>query len=470
MQTTKTQQFVNKFWDTSILPALSEYIRIPCVSPSLDVGWEKKGHIMRAAKFLEQWAKAQKIPGLKSKILKLPGKSPVLYIEIPGSGKNTVVFYGHLDKMPESGKWAEGLSAWKPVIKNNWLYGRGAVDDGYAFFSYIAAIKNLEAQKIPYNRCVLIIEACEESSSYDFPFYLKKLRSLIGKTELMICLDVAAGDYKKLWLTSALRGIVKATLTVKVLNEPVHSGTASGMIPSSFRVMRQLLSRLEDPITGKILLKSCHTKIPTEQKRAIKDLVKVAGKTIYTSFPMVKGLRPVSQNLSELLLNRCWRPALSITGAGGLPSLQEAGNVVRPETTLFLSLRIPPFCKPAKILHDLEKLFTHNPPYGATVIFKPIAASAGWANKKIATWLHHELHKVSKTYFGANMLQIGEGGSIGVIPMLNEAFPKAQVILTGVMGQETNEHAPNEKLPLAEAKKMICCISDILAKQYQNTQ
>jgi len=468
MNPQKTKYFINQFWRTSIMPAFKQYIRIPCKSPAFDHNWEKHGYLMQAAKLMAKWAEAQKIPGLKSKIFKTQGKSPVLYLEIPGHHKETTLLYCHLDKMPEIGHWSKGLHPWKAVIKNNRLYGRGTADDGYAFFAHIAAIKNLVEQKIPYNRCVLLVEAAEESSSCDLPHYLKKLRSVMGKVSLIICSDVGLHDDKRLWVTNALRGTIKATLSVKVLKGAAHSGTASGIIPSSFRVLRQLLDRIEDPMTGKSLLKSCHVTIPQEHKRAAQKLARLLGKTIYTVLPITTTIKPVTNNLSELLLNRTWRSTLCVTGIAGIPDLQNASNALRPETSAYLSIRTPPTVKPEKVVRELQKILTDNPPYNATITFTPHFHAAGWAATHIAPWLTQVLNHVSLSYFGKPMLQIAEGGNVGVIPLLNEMFPQAQIIPTGAMDMQSHEHAPDESLHLPTAHKITCCLSEILAAKYQH--
>lgn len=466
MQSQKTAQFVNKFWKDSILPTLAAYVRIPCKTPGLDPDWKKHGQLLKAAKLMAKWAEAQKIPGLKSKIIQNRGKTPLLYIEIPGAIKNSVLLYGHLDKMPETTGWSKGLGPWTPVIKGDRIYGRGTVDDGYALFSYIAAIKTLSEQKIPYGRCIIFIEASEESGCPDTPYYLKKLRQQIGKIDLIVCFDVAAGDYERLWLTTSLRGRVNGRLTVEILKGGVHSGIAGGVIPSSFRILRQLIARLEDANTGKILLKSCHTSIPKAHQQTTKALARLLGKDIYTSFPLAGNTKPITKNISELFLNQCWQPALCIIGAAGIPDLQNAGNIMRPFTTLQLSLRLPPLCNTIKVAKELEKFFTSHPPYGANVKFEFCSNAQGWAETHNQHWLDSALNTSSKTYFGKALLKIGAGGSIGAIPMLQQAFPHAQFILTGVSGPKSNEHGPNESLYLPAAKKITCCLTHILKEHY----
>lgn len=468
MNITAVKKITNRLWGNAVIPGLSEFIRIPAKSPAYDAKWQENGNLMAAANLLAHWAEAQNIPGLTYQILQLKNKTPCLYIDIPGysQSQSTNLFYAHLDKMPESKGWDSDLGPWKPVIKNNRLYGRGSVDDGYALFTLITALKVLEKKRIPYNRTVTIIEASEESGSYDLPIYLKHLHKKIGTPNLIMCLDVGCGDYEHLWCTSSLRGIVEGTLQVEILNEPVHSGAISGIIPSSFRILRQLLDRIENVKTGEVLLKSCKVTIPEFAKKQAKELGKYLGKTIYTDFPLLAGVAPTSKKLDELLLNRTWKPTLSIIGAEGLPRVQDAATVLRPMTALQLSLRIPPFCDPEKVTRELTQIFEKNPPNGAKIKFIPAPPMTGWAAPKTSKWLSDAIENASLKYFGKKPMFVSEGGSIGVMPILQQQYPEAQFFLTGAAGPNSNEHGPNESLHLPTAKKITCCLAEILAASY----
>lgn len=466
----QSMQFAKSFWEKSVMPAFVKYIRIPCKSPAFDANWQKTGYLVQAAKLLASWADAQKIPGLKSEVIQPRGKNPLLYVEIPGAGKKTTLLYGHLDKMPETTGWNQDLGPWKPVIKNNRIYGRGTADDGYAFFSAIAAIKLLIEQKTSYNRCVLIIESGEESGSPNFTYYLKRLRRKIGAVDTIISLDSPVGDYKRLWRTTSVRGAVIATLTVEVLKTGVHSGVAGGVIPSSFRILRQLLARIEDINTGTIKLRSCYTKIPAVYKRDAQILARVLGKAIYTALPLAKTIIPLTYDLAELVLNRYWRPTLSVVGSEGIPSISDAGSIIRPKTTIKFAIRIPPFCKPPAIIKELKTVLTRQPPYKATVNFAVVTSSYGWASTKTQPWLDQAIHHASKVYFNGNSLDIGCGGYIGVVPIFAQLFPKAQLVLTGVSGPDSNEHGPNESLFLPAAQKLTCSLAYILSEHYAHNK
>jgi acetylornithine deacetylase/succinyl-diaminopimelate desuccinylase-like protein len=462
--------FVGNLWDSEIVPQLSEYIRIPNKSPMFDAEWAAHGYMDRAVALMEAWARAQPIPGMQLEVVRLPGRTPLIFIEIPGQGDDTVLLYGHLDKQPEMTGWSDHLGPWTPVIEGDRLYGRGGADDGYAIFGSLAAIMALEAQGIPHARCVVMIEACEESGSYDLPYYVDHLAPRIGKPSLIVCLDSGCGNYDQLWLTTSLRGMTGGNLVVKVLEEGVHSGDASGVVASSFRILRRVLSRLEDEITGEIKPRELHVEIPAQRAAQAKRTAEILGDAVYSKFPLVDGMKPMAGDLCELVLNRTWRPALSITGVGGLPPLDSAGNVLRPYTAVKLSLRVPPTLDAVKGGEFVKKLLESDPPYGAKVTFDLEKAGSGWNAPELASWLEHSVDHASKEFFGAPVAYNGEGGSIPFMGMLGEKFPGAQFLITGVLGPHSNAHGPNEFLHIPTGKRMSMCVARVVADHYRASQ
>jgi acetylornithine deacetylase/succinyl-diaminopimelate desuccinylase-like protein len=380
MDTSRLTRYISDLWDAEIVPQLMDYIRIPNKSPMFDKDWVAHGHMDAAVKLMETWARTKlpALPGATLEVVRLEGRTPLIYIEVPGQNDDTVVLYGHLDKQPEMTGWSEGLGPWIPVLKGDKLYGRGGADDGYAIFGSLAALLALQEQGIPHARCVILIEACEESGSYDLPYYVDHLASRIGNPSLVVCLDSGCGNYEQLWLTTSLRGMTGGELTVQVLEEGVHSGDASGVVPSSFRILRELLSRLEDPETGRIKPKELYAEIPQQRIDQANVSAGVLGKEIYTKFPFVDGMHPVTEDLTELVLNRTWRPQLAVTGAEGMPPLDSAGNVLRPKTAVKLSLRVPPTLNGAKAGEFVKQLLEKDPPYGAKVSFKLEKDGSGW--------------------------------------------------------------------------------------------
>ena len=475
MDVAKLRKFVDQCWGDAIVPTLVEYIKIPNKSPAFDPDWAAHGYMEEAVRLFEGWARQRValLPGATLDIIRLPGRTPLMLIEVPGSGpdtnRDTVLLYGHLDKQPEMVGWAEGTGPWTPRIDGDKLFGRGGADDGYAMFGALAALLALREQAVAHARCVLIIEACEESGSYDLPFYIGHLAARIGRPSLVICLDSGCGNYDQLWLTTSLRGIAAGTLSVAVLDEGVHSGDASGVVPSSFRIVRQLLSRLEDEATGAVIPESLYAQIPAERLDQAKRAAAALGDTVHSKFPFAAGTRPMSDNLTELVLNRTWRPQLAVIGIDGLPKPGDAGNVLLPYTSAKLSLRLPPTLDAEAAGMTLQKLFETDPPDGARIAFAPDAAASGWNAPALAPWLEASLARASAAAFGAPPAYMGEGGSIPFMAMLGERFPAAQFVVTGVLGPHSNAHGPNEFLHLPTGRRITQVIAQVLADHHAKT-
>ena len=459
----KLTAFVADTWDREITPTLVDYIRIPNKSPAFDPDWMAHGHMEQAVGLFEAWAraKAAAVPGAVVEVVRLDGRTPVILIEIPGEGPQTLL-YGHLDKQPEMTGWAEALGPWIPVIRDGKLYGRGGADDGYAMFGALTAILALRDQNIAHGRCTILIEACEESGSYDLPAYVEHLALRIGSPSLVICLDSGCGNYDQLWMTTSLRGLTGGTLTVEVLEEGVHSGAASGVVPSSFRILRQLLSRIEDPDTGQVLPEAFSATIPPARIAQAHKAAQALGAEVWRALPFVPGMKPLTDDLAELLLNRTWRPQLAVTGAAGLPLPENAGNVLRPYTTAKLSLRLPPTLDAEAAGRALGQILTRDPPYGARITFTPDHPGSGWNAPSLAPWLEASLERASQATFGRPAAMIGEGGSIPFMAMLGQRFPDAQFVITGVLGPHSNAHGPNEFLHLQTGKNVTAAMALIL--------
>ena len=457
--------FIGALWDEAVTPTLVDYIRIPNKSPAFDPDWVAHGHMERAVDLLASWTSARlpALPGASLEVVRLEGRTPVTFIEVPGEVDDTVLLYGHLDKQPEMSGWSEGLGPWTPVIDGDRLYGRGGADDGYAMFGALSALLALRDQRVPHARCVILIEACEESGSYDLPAYVGHLAARIGDPSLVVCLDSGCGNYDQLWLTTSLRGLAGGVLRVDVLTEGVHSGDASGVVPSSFRILRQLLSRLEDEDTGEIRPSELHDQIPAERVAQAKVAAAALGKEVWAKFPFVEGMEPADDDLVELILNRTWRPELAVTGLAGAPEPVNAGNVLRPFTTAKLSLRLPPTADPAPAAKTLKDLLERDPPYGAKVSFKAEGVGAGWNAPPLAPWLADSIERASVAAFGRGVAMMGEGGTIPFMGMLGEKFPKAQFVITGVLGPHSNAHGPNEFLHLPTGKKVSAVVAMVLA-------
>jgi acetylornithine deacetylase/succinyl-diaminopimelate desuccinylase-like protein len=477
MDTQKNSDFIDRLWDAEVVPTLEAYIRIPNKSPAFDPDWEKHGHMDAAVALFEKWAR-EKLkafavvgkPGATLDVVRLPGRTPLIFIEVSGTAPGTVLMYGHLDKQPEMKGWTlfDGKvgGPWEPVIKDGRLYGRGGADDGYALFAALSALLALKHQGAPHARTVILIEASEESGSPDLPAYVEHLAALIGVPDLVVCLDSGCGNYRQMWLTTSLRGMLMADLTVRVLTEGVHSGDASGIVPSSFRIARQLLSRIENAETGAITLDALHVQVPADRLAQAKATADILGDEVWNKMPFAGGTRPMAEDGADLILGRSWRPQLAITAMDGYPLPRDAGSVLLPFTTLTLSMRLPPTCVPAAALAAMKKALEENPPHGAEVSFAPWSsksASSGWNAPALAPWLETALNKASNAAFGKPVAFMGEGGSIPFMAMLGAKFPQTQFVVTGVLGPHSNAHGPNEFLDIGYAKKLSAAVASVLA-------
>jgi acetylornithine deacetylase/succinyl-diaminopimelate desuccinylase-like protein len=464
--------FVEGKWDDEIVPALTDYIAIPAKSPAFDADWFEHGYLERVVADAARWAEQQRVRGLKLEIVRLPGRTPVIFFEASATraaSTESIVLYGHLDKQPEFEGWRSDLGPWLPKYENGKLYGRGGADDGYAIYASLCALAALDAQGIERPRCVGLIETCEESGSYDLLPYVDALRERLGDVGLVVCLDSGAGNYDQLWLTTSLRGLVGGSLEVEVLEEGVHSGSYGGIVPSSFRVMRQVFERLEDAATGHLLPARFHCAIPANRLSEADATARILGDEVWKPAPWACGqdgkpVLPITTDPREALLNSTWRPSLAVTGAQGLPPLASAGNVLRPRTAFKLSLRLPPLVDAARAVAELKALLELDPPYNAKVTFKPEASAAnGWNAPELAPWLAEALQLASQAHFGAACAFIGQGGTIPLMNILQAGFPKSQFVVCGVLGPKSNAHGPNEFLHVPYAKKLTASMAEIIA-------
>ncbi len=480
----QAQSQVARQWDDVIVPQLKEYIAVPAKSPSFDPDWAQHGHIDTVMRNAAAWVESQKVEGLKLEVIRLAGRTPVLFFEVPASNgqhghtpsAQTILMYGHLDKQPEFTGWRNDLGPWTPAYEDGKLYGRGGADDGYAVYASIAAIQVLKSQGVAHPRIVALVETCEESGSHDLLPYVDALRApgsnRLGDVALVICLDSGAGNYDQLWLTSSLRGMASGVLKVEILTEGVHSGDASGLVPSSFRIMRQVLDRLEDSATGRLLPASFHCEVPADRVAQAKATAAILGDEVYKRFPWAHYdcagsttfALPTTTDPLRALLNRTWSPTLSVTGADGFPAMQNAGNVLRPYTAFKLSLRLPPLVDAGQAVQQLKRLLEDNAPYQAKVTFESGGGATGWNAPSTAPWFEQALNHASQAHFGAACGYIGQGGTIPLMNMLSKGFPAAQMMVCGVLGPRSNAHGPNEFLHVPYAKKLTAAVAHVMAQ------
>ncbi len=469
---------ISGVWDASIVPQLTDYIRIPAKSPMFEPGWEGAGLLDTVVRNAADWVLAQQVAGLTAEVVRLPGRTPVLFFEIAATrpaSPQTVLMYGHLDKQPEFSGWRADLGPWTPKMEDGKLYGRGGADDGYAVYASIAAVQELQRQGVPHPRIVGLIETSEESGSRDLLPYIDALKGRLGEVALVVCLDSGAGNYDQLWLTTSLRGMASGTLKVEILTEGIHSGDASGLVPSSFRIMRQVLDRLEDSKTGRLLPQSFHCQVPADRLAQAQATAAILGEEVYRRFPWAHYdcggsttfALPTTTDPVQALLKRTWEPTLSVTGAEGFPTLQDAGNVLRPYTAFKLSLRLPPLADAAQAVQELKALLEDNAPYQAKVTFESLSGATGWNAPATTPWFEQALNEASQAHFGAPCGYIGQGGTIPLMNMLSEGFPTAQMMVCGVLGPKSNAHGPNEFLHVPYAKRLTASVAHVMAAMAQ---
>lgn len=465
---------VSQVWDDSILPQLTDYIAIPAKSPMFAPDWEQQGLLDAVVRNAATWVEAQKVEGLQLEVVRLPGRTPVLFFEVAATkpqSRQSVLMYGHLDKQPEFSGWRSDLGPWTPKYEDGKLYGRGGADDGYAVYASIAAVQELKRQGVPHPRIVGLIETSEESGSRDLLPYIDALKARLGDVALVVCLDSGAGNYDQLWLTTSLRGMASGTLKVEILTEGIHSGDASGLVPSSFRIMRQVLDRLEDSATGRLLPASFHCEVPADRLVQARATAAILGDEIYKRFPWAHAdcggstafSLPTTTDPVEALLKRTWQPTLSVTGAEGFPALQDAGNVLRPYSAFKLSLRLPPLVDAAQCVQEMKALLEDNAPYQAKVTWESASGANGWNAPPTVPWFEDALNAASQAHFGASCGHIGQGGTIPLMGMLSQGFPKAQMMVCGVLGPKSNAHGPNEFLHVPYAKKLTAAVAQVIA-------
>jgi acetylornithine deacetylase/succinyl-diaminopimelate desuccinylase-like protein len=468
--------YAERAWDEQIVPAMTDYIGVPAKSPMFDADWARHGYLDRVVRDAASWVEQQKVAGLRLEVVRLEGRTPLIFFEIPATragSTDTVLMYGHLDKQPEFNGWRSDLGPWTPKYEDGKLYGRGGADDGYAVYAALTAVKALDAQGTPRPRVVGLIESCEESGSFDLPVYLEALKPRLGEVSLVVCLDSGAGNYDQLWLTTSLRGMVSGVLKVEILSEGVHSGDSSGLVPSSFRIMRQVLDRLEDSASGHLLPEVFHCEVPSSRIEQARATAAILGDEVWKRFPWACGADgalalPTTTDPTEALLNRTWRPTLSVTGAEGFPDLGNAGNVLRPYTAFKLSLRTPPLVDAHLASQQLKELLEDNAPYNAKVTFHPdgragALGATGWNAPELAPWLEQALNDASRAHYGAPVGYIGQGGTIPLMSLLQQGFPRAQMMVCGVLGPKSNAHGPNEFLHVPYGKRLTAAVAQVIA-------
>ncbi len=454
----------DEIWEQSILPSLSNFIEIKALSPLFEPDWDKLGELDATIDLFCEWVERQELDGLTYSVHRIEDRSPVLLITVEGTGPGEVVFYSHLDKQPSKPElWSEGLGPLSAVRRGPWLFGRGSIDDGYGGYLCVAALKLLQNSNTPHPKCSFLIETCEESGSYDLPPYLEALKEDLGEPDMIVVMDSGGPDYEHIWITEALRGLISGTLSIKVSHEGIHSGTSGGSIPSSFRIARTLLDRVEDSNSGQILIPEMHVDISDDLRKKAESLAGVVGNSLWDQLPTVDSLKPVSEDTADMILGMNWQPSLCVIGADGLPSVQVAGNVLRTNTDLKLSFRIPPGVDADTIEPILKETLEKDPPYGAQVTFSPDSSANGFHSPPLEGEVRRAITESSVHFTGKPPLATWIGGTIPFMAMMQSRYPSAKFLCTGASGPGNNAHGPDEKLHIPSAKRLTAVLATTVA-------
>lgn len=407
------------------------------------------------------------ISGIHRHVFHPEGVNPlIVYVVDPSEGATkNVMLYGHLDKQPWGAGWEEGLLPTDPVIRGDYMYGRGSSDDGYSAFACMLAVKSVQTAGGKLPRVVLVLETEEESGSPNLLTLLALAEPVIQKPDACFCMDSGALDYDQLWLTSSLRGICIVDCQIEAGKVGYHSGETGGIIPETFRIARILLDRIDDSKTGEVC-KDFQVEVPDFKQKEADSLAEQYGEKLFRKYNVHEGVHYMQEdNIPELYLNNVWRPNLSITGAEGLPPIVAAGNVLRPTTTVRCSLRLCPTFDAHKANEILSEKLSKDPPYNAKITLHGGHAGSGWCQRQLDEWLHNSLNEAGKKFFdGKEYGSYGEGGSIPFLNELQKKYPDTQIVAMGLVGPGANIHGPNENINLVYAKKIVKTLAHVIGE------
>jgi acetylornithine deacetylase/succinyl-diaminopimelate desuccinylase-like protein len=465
------ETYIGDEFDKNILPSFKEFLSVPNISPSYDKDWNKNGFLKQAATVLLEYAQNIGISGLNASLCtgEEENVTPFLYIDIDSTSKDEkrVLLYGHYDKQPPLTGWEQGKGPYSPIVEDDYLYGRGAADDGCSFYAALTSIKALQKFKIPHPKIIILIEGCEESGSIDLPFYIEKYKKFIGSPDLIVAMDGGGLDYNRFWLSNSVRGIMCFEITVTTLTKGIHSGKGSGVAPETMMILRNLISRIEDYKSEIVSLKQFEVEIPQPVIDSAKKALDAVGNTWIKNIPILPGVKYLSDDLLKIYLNSSWTPSLAVLGVKGLPDLNSAGNVLRPSTTFKISIRLPPTYEAIKAKQIIQTVMTENPPFNSDIKISNFNYSDGAYISNTSDKLKSELNKISQIFFQNDYSEISVGATIPFVQIFLNMFPNAQMIVTGAAGIDSQIHSQNEKLKISYFKKFVCSLTNLIGDYNQ---
>ena len=462
---------ISKIFNTTTLPNLMNFIRIPNTSPEFDPDWDKNNLLLKASKLIITFIKTLQLKNTEITLLKDENHTPFILTETKSSKekeKNTILFYAHIDKQPNCEGWDKGKSATNPIIENGRLYGRGSIDDGYAIYSILTAIKYCQDNNLFTNRIICIFECSEESSSDDLNYYFDKLIPFFGNDiSLFCCVDLTCLDYKKMWIVNCIRGVMDFDVKIYTLNNDIYSNFTKGVFPDNFMIFRKLCDLLRNE-KGEFLIPELiisEDKIPKDRKKELEEASKEIGIDFIKVLPLYNNTKPMKDDIYKLLLNNIWKVSMIIKGIDGIPDKKYEGNILSKGLKARIQMRIPPLLNGKKAFEAIKKKFIENTPFNSKVEVEMIGIDDGWNDKNFSERSKNVFNYVSKIGFGNDVGFKFDGGSVPFIQYFENKYPKSQIANLGIRGYECNEHGPNESIDLDACKKFIAALV-ILMSEY----
>ena len=464
------KKYVDKQFILNTLPNLMNFIRIPNLSPLYDDDWNTNGLLLKAANLIISFAKSLELKNAEINLLQDKGYTPLIFIDIPASRINdtrTILFYAHYDKQPHGEGWDEDKSPINPVIIDGHLYGRGSADDGYALFSILTAIKTCQDYNCPMPRICCIFEGAEESTDAHLTYYFNKLMPVLGNNIIVfIPLDSGCSDYNHLWITNSLRGFCDFEINIETLENECHYGPeASGIIAENMFLIRKIFDGILDSTNGEVKLKEFHVdKIPEIIDEQMNKEIEVVGDDFIKNIPLYEGVSPLSTDVRQLMINSRWKPTCNILGIDNCPKISDNGFGINPTMKVRMSMRIPPGIDINKAIESFKTALSENTYFGAKVSLASYDFGEGAVFANMSNKCKTILNKASLEFFENEGLFMGGAGSIPFITYFQSKYPKSDIICTGILGNDSNEHGPNENLNIDAAKKLICVFCYFLSE------
>ena len=470
MDTKSLKKYIDKQFSLNVIPNLMNFIRIPNLSPLYDENWDTNGLLLKAANLVISFAKSLELKNAEINLIHDKGYSPLIFIDIPASRKNdtrTVLFYAHYDKQPHGEGWDEDKSPINPVIIDGHLYGRGSADDGYALFSILTAIKTCQDYDCPMPRICCIFEGAEESTETHLIYYFNKLMPILGDNiTAFIPLDSGCSDYNHLWMTNTLRGVFDFDVHIETLQNECHYGPeASGIIAENMFLIRKIFDGIIDSTNGEVKLKEFHVdQIPEIIDQQLDKEIKIIGDDYIKNIPLYDGVSPLKTTVKELLIASRWKPTCNILGIDNCPQIADKGFGIFPSMKVRMSMRLPPGINKDKAIESLKTALSANTYFGAKVSLGYYDFAEGTSFFNMTQKCQNILNKASLEFFGNESVFMGGCGSLPFIPYFQNKYPNSDIICTGVLGNDSHEHGPNENLNLDAAKKLICVLAYFLSE------